>query len=126
NVFMIQTPVNAVAGFSVARFRLSTPGGLTPSGVGIGGEVEDHLVEIVAGAPPVAVSNSYTTDEDLPGGLVVPRLPTVAGGPHSILANDTDADIVAPAVVDPGVNLFVNDENPGTLDIDPVRTTTHG
>lgn len=126
NVFMIQTPVNAVAGFSVARFRLSTLGGLTPSGVGIGGEVEDYLVEIVAGAPPVAVSDSYTTDEDVPGGLVVPRLPTVAGGPHSILANDTDADIVVPAVLDPGVNLFVNDENPGTLDIDPVRTTTHG
>ncbi|MEZ6150590.1 MAG: Ig-like domain-containing protein [Pirellulaceae bacterium] len=126
NVFMVQTPVNAVAGFAAARFRLSTLGGLLPSSVGIGGEVEDYLVEILQGSPPVAVSDSYTTEEDLPGGLNVPRLAAVAGGPSSILTNDTDADIVGPAVVDPGVNLFVHDEDPSTLAMDPVTSTANG
>ncbi len=126
NVFQIQTPVTASVGFTNARFRVSTLGGLLPLGVGIGGEVEDHLIEIAAGAPPVVQSDSYTTDEDLPGGLTVPRLPAVAGGPQSILANDTDADIVTPAVIDPGVNLFVHDQNPATADIDPVTEPANG
>ncbi|MEZ6078153.1 MAG: GEVED domain-containing protein [Pirellulaceae bacterium] len=113
NVFMVQTPVNAVAGFAAARFRLSTLGGLLPSSVGIGGEVEDYLVEILR-LSPVAVSDSYTTEEDLPGGLnVAPS--RRGGGPSSILTNDTDADIVGPAVVDPGVNHLFTTKIPVPL-----------
>ncbi len=64
NNFTLTTPVNAVPGFVTARFRLSTLGSTLAGGVAIGGEVEDYLVEIVAGNPPVAVADFYATNED--------------------------------------------------------------
>ncbi len=117
NVFDVQTPASAAIGFTTARFRLSTLGDLLPSGVGVGGEVEDHLIEIVAGAPPVAATESYAVNEDS-----ILTVTTAAG----VLANDTDADILLPAVATPGVNIFVFDQNPRTTAIEPRTTTANG
>ena len=39
-VFNIATPATAVAGFQLARVRLSATGGLLPNGTAVGGEVE--------------------------------------------------------------------------------------
>ena len=49
----------------MSRFRVSPLGSSLASGVAVGGEVEDYIVEIIDGAPPVAVADSYTTDEDV-------------------------------------------------------------
>lgn len=117
NTFMIQTPVGAAIGYTTARFRLSTLGGLLASGVAVGGEVEDYVIEVAAGTPPVAVPDTYTVDED----EVLNQ--DAAGG---VLANDTDEDIVAPDMVVPGVNLFVHDEDPSTMAIEPLVNVTHG
>ncbi|MCA9201075.1 MAG: tandem-95 repeat protein, partial [Planctomycetales bacterium] len=117
NLFDIQTPVGAVVGFTTARFRLSTIGGLLTNGIGIGGEVEDYQIEIIGGQPPVAVSDSYAVDED--NTLTVS--PTAG-----VLSNDTDGDIVTPATVQPGVNIWVQDEDPSTLAINPLQDVNHG
>ncbi len=79
----LRTPALAKAGFTYARFRVSSVGGLLPNGVATDGEVEDYRVEVVPGSPPEALDDSgYATDEDsaldepLPG----------------VLANDSDDD----------------------------------
>ncbi len=47
NQLSFSVPVNAVLGCSYARFRLSTAGGLSPTGVAADGEVEDYQIGIV-------------------------------------------------------------------------------
>ncbi len=65
NNFTLDTPAGATVGFVMSRFRVSPLGSSLASGVAIGGEVEDYIVEIIDGAPPVAVADRYTTDEDV-------------------------------------------------------------
>ena len=52
-------PNTALPGPTFARFRLSSTGGLSPTGLASDGEVEDYLVSIAA--PPVGNSNSIET-----------------------------------------------------------------
>jgi Ca2+-binding RTX toxin-like protein len=47
NTFVIEVPHDAVTGFSFARFRLSSLGGTTPTGLAEDGEVEDHQVQLL-------------------------------------------------------------------------------
>lgn len=49
--FTFSVPANAVPGTSYARVRLSTAGGLTPTGAAPDGEVEDHRVTIGLASP---------------------------------------------------------------------------
>lgn len=72
--FTIQVPASATlpAGSApietYARFRVSSDGGLQPTGLALSGEVEDYALTILAGSPPdINESNSqlsYTVDED--------------------------------------------------------------
>lgn len=48
-----QVPGDAVLGTTFARFRISSAGGLSPTGVAPDGEVEDHQVQIGLAAPTV-------------------------------------------------------------------------
>ncbi len=65
NNFTLDTPAGATIGFVMSRFRVSPLGSSLASGISIGGEVEDYIVEIIDGAPPVAVADRYMTDEDV-------------------------------------------------------------
>ena len=47
-----------------ARFRSSSSGGLTTTGLAVDGEVEDYAVTIVPGTPPTAVNDTYELNED--------------------------------------------------------------
>lgn len=117
NVFNVQAPVGSAVGFVASRFRVSVLGNLLPSGVGIGGEVEDHLIEIVGGTPPVAVNDTgITFNEDQVLTVTAP----------GILGNDTDADndpLAVPPYVEP---IAVYDENPATAAIDPLTNVQNG
>ncbi|GIX00190.1 MAG: hypothetical protein KatS3mg111_3522 [Pirellulaceae bacterium] len=104
---MVSTPASAAIGFTTSRFRLSTNGNLDLTGIGIGGEVEDHLIEIVAGLPPVAVDDAYSVLED--------SVLTVSA--PGVLANDTDSD---------SASISVRDEDPFTAGIQPVKAPEHG
>ena len=70
NALAITVPADAVAGTTFARFRLSTAGGLAPTGLAADGEVEDHAVTV---EPPIQIAvddasalegDSGTTDLD--------------------------------------------------------------
>ncbi|QDS90768.1 Dockerin type I repeat protein [Rosistilla ulvae] len=69
---MIAVPAPMEGTFKVgptyARFRVSQIGGVDSTGIAVGGEVEDYLVENLPGPPPVAnpggVVDTYTTAED--------------------------------------------------------------
>lgn len=107
NTFYVTTPASAAIGFTTARFRLSSTGGLFTYGLGIGGEVEDHLIEVLAGAPPVANADSFIVAED--DVLIIP-----AAG---VLSNDTDVDAQPIRVFDSDLT------QPG---VQPVRGPEHG
>lgn len=109
NVLMVTTPATAAIGYTNSRFRLSTGGNLLSGGVGIGGEVEDHLIEIVGNTPPTANDDSYQVDED--SVLIVP-----SAGIVGLLDNDIDSEPIT-----------VNDEDPSTPGIiDPVKDVSNG
>ncbi|MEC8555201.1 MAG: Ig-like domain-containing protein [Planctomycetota bacterium] len=107
-----------------ARFRSSTTGGLIPTGLSVGGEVEDYAVTIVPGDPPVAVNDTYTVNEDATltttdsTGTTTPNFTTDDG----IAANDTDpnGDSLAVVVIDPPqhASLFLMDSD-GTFTYTP-------
>lgn len=47
NVLPLTIPASATVGLTAARFRLSTLGGLQPTGAADDGEVEDYLLTIL-------------------------------------------------------------------------------
>ncbi|MEO1528913.1 MAG: GEVED domain-containing protein [Planctomycetota bacterium] len=63
-VFNVDIPGNARLGETYARVRLSTSGGLTPTGPAGDGEVEDYLIDI--NARPVAFDDRVFTSENEP------------------------------------------------------------
>ncbi len=107
NVRNVLTPASARIGFTTARFRLSVTGNLLPDQLAVGGEVEDYLIEVVDGTPPVANNDAYTMDEDT---VLTVNAPGVLG-------NDTDAD---------GSPLTVFDPDPTTANVDPVVAPVNG
>lgn len=124
NLLFVRTPSTAVAGFTFARFRFSSLGGLAPTGLAEAGEVEDYMIEIRPGTPPVAVNDPptpglYTTDEDTV--LVVTT-------PPGVLGNDSDPDGDPLSVFNPGVILSakgarVTLNGDGTFTYDPTVAT---
>ena len=93
--------------FIASRFRLSTNGTPLLGGVGIGGETEDYMVEIVVGAPPVANDDSYSTLED----------ESITIGAPGVLQNDTNNSTS---------ELTVVDENPATPEVNVLQDVQHG
>jgi hypothetical protein len=68
NTLVISVPDDAVNGLTYARFRLSSTGGLGPTGLAESGEVEDHRI-LIAQAP----ANGFLTIPDplFPGGTML-------------------------------------------------------
>ena len=87
NLITIQTPANAPVGETYARFRLSPLGGLLPTGLAVGGEVEDHVVEVISVPLPVPADDQHVIAENSivsPGSV----LDTAAMGLPSVMDND--------------------------------------
>lgn len=64
NLLSFQVPANASAGHTFARFRLSSEGGLLPTGLFTDGEVEDYRILIQDGSGSVVVATEVV-DGDL-------------------------------------------------------------
>ncbi|MFO0869977.1 MAG: Ig-like domain-containing protein [Pirellulales bacterium] len=92
NDFVLRTPTGASIGDTFARFRLSTTGGLLPSGLAVGGEVEDYRITVLGGQPPVAVNDPRTVDRPLYATVENTAIAVPAG--NGLLANDSDPDSV--------------------------------
>jgi len=123
------SPVPTISTNTFARFRASTAGNALPTGLALDGEVEDYLVRVVPGTPPVGTADSYSMNEDQVGGLVTTD-PTGALTPgfvvdDGVLANDASTDgrplsariLTPPQHAVPGT--FVFNEN-GTFSYQPV------
>ncbi len=88
---MTQAPLSAVSGFTYARFRFSSLGGLQPEGLASDGEVEDYQVEILAGTPPQAVDDPGVSPP--PAGFFTSEdTPLTFNAIANVRANDSDAD----------------------------------
>lgn len=73
----ISVPAGATIGNSFARFRISTAGGLGPTGLAADGEVEDYAIAIVAAAPAL----DYGDAADSFGTLAA------SGGPRHVVGS---------------------------------------
>ncbi|MCP4816128.1 MAG: hypothetical protein GY888_26735, partial [Planctomycetaceae bacterium] len=93
NTLTIDTPFapDFKVGDSFARFRISSTGGLTPTGLVADGEVEDYAVDLVPGTPPVPMADPGSGNPALFATLEDDQLPISAPG-ISLLDNDSDAD----------------------------------
>ncbi|MEQ1826652.1 MAG: Ig-like domain-containing protein [Pirellula sp.] len=122
-------PVPTVSTNTFARFRVSTAGNTLPTGLALDGEVEDYLVRIVPGTPPLGTADAYTMNEDQAGGLVTTdSTGSLTPGfvvDDGVLANDTSTDgrpllariVTEPQHAVPGTFVF----NPnGTFSYTPV------
>ncbi|MCY3007183.1 MAG: tandem-95 repeat protein [Planctomycetota bacterium] len=117
-------PNVTLATSSFARFRASTAGSLTPTGLALDGEVEDYRVSIVPGTPPVGVNDTYTMNEDQFGGLVTndPFDSDGFPGNNGVLANDINPDrkpLSARLVTPPTNALVFQFRADGTFDYIP-------
>ncbi|MEN6493315.1 MAG: GEVED domain-containing protein [Thermoguttaceae bacterium] len=66
NVLTFSVPTTAKAGTVAARFRLSSTGGLAPTGTALDGEVEDYMVAVAKGTSLVINNRTLTvTGTDL-------------------------------------------------------------
>ncbi|QDV83430.1 Calx-beta domain-containing protein [Planctomycetes bacterium TBK1r] len=59
---------NVLSGTTYARFRISTVGGLSPTGQAVDGEVEDHAIEIINVAPIIVDTLVDESDGDFSTG----------------------------------------------------------
>jgi large repetitive protein len=118
NILFIPTPSHARVGYTTARFRLSTTGGMLPSGMAIGGEVEDHVIEILPGRPPISVNDP---NGDVTGRAreyrVIEDSTLVVSSSNGVLANDVNFEAFP---------LFVHDFDPYTPAVDPVEAPQNG
>ena len=88
NPIMVSIPASAASGVTYARFRLSTTGGLAPTGPASDGEVEDYALSVAApssvyvdaswagtpiGADPPGPATAYGYDafDNLPDGVAI-------------------------------------------------------
>jgi len=64
NNLCFNVPTNAVLGTNFARFRLSSAGGLSPTGVAPDGEVEDYQIVVQQPLPPtsIMITNAWFTN----------------------------------------------------------------
>jgi len=58
NLLTFTIPVGSLAGTTYGRFRLSTTGGLPPTGPAADGEVEDHALTLIGGASKTVTLNA--------------------------------------------------------------------
>jgi hypothetical protein len=80
NLLTIDVPVDAAAGATYSRFRVSTAGGLGVTGSAPNGEVEDYLLTIT---PPLLATGLFSVQELVAGS---------AAGASQLISADLDSD----------------------------------
>lgn len=91
NTLTITVPATAAEGATYARFRLSSAGGLAPTGLAPDGEVEDYRVEILTPPQLTSAQPDHYCLEDGQTQLVVPA--------PGVLGNDSGQDLTARLLV---------------------------
>ena len=107
NALNVAVPANVVAGASYARFRVSSTGGLAPTGAAANGEVEDYAVTLAN--PPLGFIGVVDDPENPGNGLLIVRgtnnfyetitVAPTAGQPGKVTAS------VSPGATLPNIDL---------------------
>lgn len=117
NELTIPIPVDALAGITYSRFRLSSSGGLSVTGAASDGEVEDHALVIHATTPPLR--DFGDANNDLPD--LYPTRESEGGAWHSLTSGHYLGDFVD-GEIDGTSTLSANgDDIDGLADEDGVR-----
>ncbi len=64
NLLSFTIPQGATSGGTLARFRLSSAGGLSPTGAAADGEVEDYIVNLLDGDAANGIDGSVNVSGD--------------------------------------------------------------
>ncbi|MEO1527261.1 MAG: FG-GAP-like repeat-containing protein [Planctomycetota bacterium] len=110
NQLTFAVPKTATAGDAVARFRLSTEGGLSPVGIANDGEVEDYLVSLLPQSlVQVALNYNFNgivhADEPAATGLTIDDFQVL----------DAPNDFAATSIGSSSITVEVADNNGGTI-----------
>ncbi|RLD14818.1 MAG: hypothetical protein DRI28_02510 [Caldiserica bacterium] len=81
NNLNFNVPSSAKAGKTFARFRFSTTGGLSPTGLATDGEVEDYMVEIEKKNPGGIIVKIYDSHDEENKTKPCPNIPITISGP---------------------------------------------
>lgn len=104
NIVSFQVPPNVATRATAMRVRLSSAGGLSPTGAATDGEVEDHVIQLVSSNPlsPIQIDSPHgdTTVEiateralvSMADGVLF-ESPTQGIGSFSVAGNDTNDSI---------------------------------
>jgi len=107
-------PVDAAAGNTFARFRISTAAGLAPSGPAPDGEVEDYQIQITAQQPEILVGQ-HTLVADTAGQQILIYVHggrPVEGLDFFVRLGDGLAPVPSPAPIITAVDLVGTDQQP--------------
>ena len=92
NALTFNVPANIVVGAAVARFRLSTAGGLRDGGAAMDGEVEDYLLVV---APPAEATGEYMVAAPIGSGPVNSSISPAQSIHVADIDGDGDIDYLA-------------------------------
>jgi uncharacterized repeat protein (TIGR01451 family) len=112
NTLTISAPPDAVAGDTYARFRVSTAGGLGPTGLAYDGEVEDFRVTILSGVSRITGFVYKELSKNGVRNVGEPGLPGVTVTLNG--TNDLGQTVSRPAVTDGTGAYSFDDLRPGT------------
>ncbi|MCH2133869.1 MAG: Ig-like domain-containing protein, partial [Phycisphaerales bacterium] len=113
----ITVPGDAASGDTYARFRLSTAGGLAPTGLAADGEVEDYRVTINA-APTLDAITDLTIAED--AGLQNIDLDGITAGPGETQTLQVTAISSNPLVIPSPTVTYTSAEATGSITFTPL------
>ena len=102
NVFTYNIPASSISGDLIARFRVSSEGGLTTSGIAADGETEDYLITI---SPPSPAKDSP----------YVPIVNSTSSSSYDLnlidIDQDGDIDVLMPSTSSDTIIWQINDSN---------------
>jgi len=132
NVLSFTIPAGTLPGHTYARFRLSTAGGLAPTGLTVDGEVEDYLVTFHSAgtAAPVSITlgdqpAEITLENDHIvtrfGSQIVSSIPLSSAETLTIYGDGTNNTVTVDSAAIPAGGLIYNGNGSGDLDVLNVR-----
>ena len=114
NTLQVSAPADVRSGQTFARFRLSSTGGLRPTGIAPDGEVEDYRVNVSTATPPSVPTPSLPNPfykNAVTAGYLLPGSSLLIG------IYDLTSTLGATIKVD-------NNPSPGTFHYDPTKVTS--
>ncbi len=134
NLLSFNIPAGTLQGDTYARFRLSTAGGLAPTGIALDGEVEDYLftfndaaeaqpLTVVVGNQPTELSPESGNIVTRVNGAIVSSVPISSVTSLIIEGDDTNNSVTIDTAAIPVGGLVYNGNGNGDFDTHSIRNS---